>query len=1060
MKSNITPIINYIPYKFYDASTNVIQPIQIDLSGILLSHPNVSVTYSHASYHVKSAGTQSIIISDIILQNSDASYYQLTTNSLIIPATIIPKDVSGSFVAYSKIYDGTVEVLSGPSVLYNIIDSDDVQLIISSAEFSTTTVETNKLVTATSYKLSGNDSSNYHVISQPTTTADIIPKDVSGTFEVYDREYDETVEVEVSGTPIVNGKSFDDDVFLIISSAVMNDSNVGVDKMVTATAYDLSGGTANNYRILNAPTTRVTIYPRNIIDISGSFMVETREYDGTVEAKVISTNIYGVQPDDQVELVVSSAEFSSSIAETNKIVTATHYKLSGSDAFKYKLISAPTTTADIIPRDISGTFEVYDKEYDGVVDVEVSGTPIVNGKSFDDDVFLIISSAVMNEPNIGVDKLATATTYDLSGGTANNYRILNAPTTRVTIYPRDISGSFVAQTKRYDGTLVARVDSTNIYGVHPDDEVRLVVSSAEFLTSNVGMNKIVTATNYELSGNDAFNYQLNTLPSTFSNIIPRDISGTFFVKDKFFDGTLNADVLGTPVLNGKIMSDDVFLTINKAEFNDSTIGTNKLVSVIEYELLGNSASNYNLVLPLISRGNILSKIDVSGTFSVKDKQFDGTVTAELSGVPTINGKLLGDNVFLVINKLEFSDSSLGANKVVTAIEYELSGNDVFKYRLVNVPTSIGSILPRDISGTFFVKDKFFDGTLKADVSGVPVLDGKITGDDVFLIVNTAEFNDIYVGDYKLVTATSYDLSGNDINKYRLRYVPIGVGKILPEPFVQGELFEEKVEYVAEAYGFTATFDYQSGVTGFGFTGGFNGLTGIVSSFTATKIVDLENINLDLSYKYIQNVELVNVDLSFNPKILDLTLQINQSLEKINSEKLQNIGTIAEYAELITIVNTIDSIKDKIKLDMSLNNLTEMAELVNEIAEIFKNFNTKIETVLNIITIDELTIVRDYLESILRMLEAHEQFIMTIHNQFVVKGEYTKRYIANTLDCVYHHLDHLFYHNNCTPVVPIQVLTNFCPVLQDQINNFCDYSKQLDCFAESIGILERDLTTDC
>jgi len=66
------------------------------------------------------------------------------------------------------------------------------------------------------------------------------------------------------------------------------------------------------------------------------------------------------------------------------------------------------------------------------------------------------------------------------------------------------------------------------------------------------------------------------------------------------------------------------------------------------------------------------------------------------------------------------------------------------------------------------KNKVYDGTTAAAVTGTPVLSGITSGDDVTIISGTSEFADANAGNNKAVIFNGWSLTGADANKYTLQ----------------------------------------------------------------------------------------------------------------------------------------------------------------------------------------------------------------------------------------------------------------------------------------------------
>ena len=106
--------------------------------------------------------------------------------------------------------------------------------------------------------------------------------------------------------------------------------------------------------------------------------------------------------------------------------------------------------------------------------------------------------------------------------------------------------------------------------------------------------------------------------------------------------------------------------------------------------------------------------------SIKDKVYDGSVSAELEAYPFINREDLaaGTDVQLSgIADMEFIDPDAGADKIVRVNGLTLTGTDAVNYEL-DLSGIIATIFPKaiQIDGVVFEdKTVFEDGTPQADV---------------------------------------------------------------------------------------------------------------------------------------------------------------------------------------------------------------------------------------------------------------------------------------------------------------------------------------------------------
>jgi YDG domain len=173
--------------------------------------------------------------------------------------------------------------------------------------------------------------------------------------------------------------------------------------------------------------------------------------------------------------------------------------------------------AAITPKSITGSFTVADKVYDGNRDATITGRSL-SGQVDGDDVSLAGGSAQFDTKHAGVDKTVTGSGFALGGDAKGNYTLASVAGTKADITAKSITGSFTAADKLYDGTAVATISGRSLDGKIAGDDVTLVGGTATFEDANVGQERTVTGTGFELSGADKGNYRLasSTLTTTAS----------------------------------------------------------------------------------------------------------------------------------------------------------------------------------------------------------------------------------------------------------------------------------------------------------------------------------------------------------------------------------------------------------------------------------------------------------------------------------------------------------------------------------------------------------------
>ncbi len=592
--------------------------------------------------------------------------------------TINKKEITATYSAEDKTYDGTSTATVNGS-LDGIISGDSVSLLNQSANFEDKNAGENKQVNITNIALSGNDASNY-VVSDTTTSATINKKEITATYSANDKIYDGTTLANVNGS--LNDAISGDSISLM-QNANYIDKNAGTNKKINITNIALSGDDALNYT-LTSPTTATTSANINKKGITATYSGKNKTYDGTTTATVNGSLVDAISG-DSISLI-QSASFEDKNAGDDKQVNITNIALSGNDALNYTLTSptTATTNATINKKELTATYSAEDKTYDGTTTATVSGS-LNGGIISGDSVSLLNQSANFEDKNAGENKQVNITNIALSGDDASNY-VVNDTITSANINKKEITATYIAENKTYDGTTTAIVNGSLDGGIISGDSVSLLNQSANFEDKNAGSNKQVNITNITLSGDDALNYVVSDT-TTNATINKKEITATYTAENKTYDGTTTAIVSGSLVdaINGDSIS-----LIQSANFEDKNAGENKNVLVSSISLDGDDAKNYKLAsTSYITNANITPKV-VEVRYSAEDKTYDRTNIADIKG--SIEGILKGDKVSFISGEGYFKDSIPGINKTVYIEGFRLEGKDSKNYVLdADSYTTIASI---------------------------------------------------------------------------------------------------------------------------------------------------------------------------------------------------------------------------------------------------------------------------------------------------------------------------------------------------------------------------------
>ncbi len=614
----------------------------------------------------------------------------------------------------------------------------------------------------------------------------IIPKEVSLTgITIKNKVYDGTDVAQIQkGSLSISGIVNGDNVSVVDNGieAKFENKNVGNNKKVTLSKVSLGGTKAANYSLPLDFQSTANITKRDLT-ING-VTVSDKIYDGTTKATFTTSSVTGKIDGDDISYNIgeASATFSQKNAGNNISVTINtdNITLSGDDSGNYSLkVNVPSSgsySANITPRTISvAGISVANKVYDGTVDATVSGTPTITNIIDGDNVSLNSSSVsvVFNNKNAGQNKLISVSGYNLSGSDKSNYTLVQPSGITADITHKKLTLSGVNVKKTYDGAVNFSFSSSPDYtleGKISGDNLSLGTSiNGVFNDANVGKNKLFTINSASLNGTDKINYLIEkiNLDIVAKEIIPDGI----VITDKEYDGSTSAVFSQPTGFTGMISGDDLSLDAASAicNFVDSSVGNNKKVVFTNLVLDGASKDNYILKIPTSVTGNITHRTISVENVSVENKVYDGKTKAIVTGSPSLNGVLSGEDVSLIIGAANFNNKNVGNDKPVVFSGFSVTGTHSGNY-IVSQPDNIkADITPAELTiSNISAQDKKYDGSTNVQITGFYKLSGAIEGDDVSLSeYPKANFIDKNVGDNKKIVLSSNSLSGTDKNNYTL-----------------------------------------------------------------------------------------------------------------------------------------------------------------------------------------------------------------------------------------------------------------------------------------------------
>ena len=491
-----------------------------------------------------------------------------------------------------------------------------------------------------------------------TMEFEIQPKEVTiSDVKVADKTYDGTTNATITNAGTLSVNYDGDNLAIVIGKAAYDNKNVGTDKAVSFTGFELSGSAAGNYKLITQPADTTADITAKEITINGATVEGSKVYDGTVEAKITNAGTLSDNYDgENLTIVTGSAAYDNKNVGTGKTVAFTGFALAGDAAVNYKLIAQPTdTTADITVKEITinGATVESSRIYNGTTDATITnaGTPSVNYDG--ENLKVAAGKAAYDNKNVGKGKTVMFTGFALEGDAAANYKLTAQPeavTADITVKEIKIVDTAVEASKVYDGSTDAKITEKGTFdGLINGDKVDIVTGKAAYDDKNVGNGKTVTFYEFALSGDDAANYVLAAQPAnTTASISAKELTiADLKVKDKQYDGKNTAAIDGTPTLVGVVDGDVLTLINGVPTFDSVKIGKNIAISFTAFTLSGDSVTvgNYTLTQPSGITANIVEYVADGSEYGVNSHDWintDFVITAKegykLSLTDTANGE--------------------------------------------------------------------------------------------------------------------------------------------------------------------------------------------------------------------------------------------------------------------------------------------------------------------------------------------------------------------------------------------------------------------------------------
>jgi hypothetical protein len=486
----------------------------------------------------------------------------------------------------------------------------------------------------------------------------------------------------------------------------------------------------------------------------------SKVYDGTTAMSNVVVGLTGEVTGDKLSINGTGA-FSQKNVGTGLNYTISNITLGGDDAGNYHLSgmsnSLTGSNGSITRASLVLTSANVVKTYDR--STSASGTAVAtNGTQLFGSDSLSGGTFVFDNKNAGtgnkVVSLSGVTVGD--GNSGGNYTVSYVDNTTSTIWAKNLTASYSADNKTYNGNTLASVTGSSA-DIISGDTVSLSHSSATFANKDVGTSKTVTVNGIALGGADAGNYSLqNTSATSTANISAKSLTVSYTASHKVYDGLTNASVSGS---SSDMVSGDNLGFTQTAHFVDKNAANGKGVSITQIGLSGTDAGNYALAFTTASASANITPKDVSlSSITAAHKAYDGNNTANITSGAISTG--VGSETLAISGSGIFSDANAANGKTVTvanvsALNKANGTGDWNNYNLTTTGslTTTANITRKDVTlSSITAAHKVYDGNNTATITSGAISTG--VGSETLAISGSGTFSDKNADNNKTVTVAN------------------------------------------------------------------------------------------------------------------------------------------------------------------------------------------------------------------------------------------------------------------------------------------------------------------
>ena len=528
--------------KVYDGTTSASAVPQV--TGLMGSDTVSGAIEAYASKNVLGADASTLTVTGYVLSDGNSGQnYTVTTSSAI--GTITKAALTITAASNSRVYDGTTGASAIPTVS-GLLGTDSLSGMAEAYTSRHALGFNGSTLNVTGYTVNdGNRGGNY-LVSTLGSSGTITPAPLTINPTTNTKVYDGTV---VAGAvPTATGLLQGDTVTgLAETYSSKNVLGNGGSDLVVSTYTVNDGNSGQDYTVtLNKAAGTITPAPLTIGAVSN-----TKVYDGTTSASAVP-QVMGLMTSDTVSGAVEIYASKNVLGTNASALNVTGYVISDGNSGQNYTVTTSSALGTITKAALTITAASNSRVYDGTTGASaiptasgLQGTDSLSGMA---EVYTSRHALGSNASTLNV------TGYTVNDGNSGGNYLVSTLGSSGTITPAPLTIKATANTKVYDGTVIAGAVPTTTGLLQGDTVTGLAETYSSKNVLGNGGSDLIVSTYTVNDGNSGHDYTV-TLNKAAGTVTPAVLTITAATNTKVFDGTTSANAL--PTVSGLKGSDTV-----------------------------------------------------------------------------------------------------------------------------------------------------------------------------------------------------------------------------------------------------------------------------------------------------------------------------------------------------------------------------------------------------------------------------------------------------------------------------------------------------------------------